>query len=240
MSSVIGVIPSRYASVRLPGKPLADIAGRPMVQWVYEKAHKALAKVVVATDDQRVFLAVKSFGGAVMMTPSTLRSGTERMAYVAKKIRADYYVNIQGDEPLVHPQTIRSAAQMAIKKKAIATPVTSLDPEDFHNPNVVKVTVGKDGRALYFSRASIPYPRDGRSYEKPLKHLGVYAYPKKDLLKFVSLKPTLLEQTEMLEQLRAIYYGIPIYVVKTPHDSVGVDTPADLRAVAAHLQGAVK
>jgi len=234
---VIGVIPSRYASTRLPGKPLANILGRPMVEWVYEKARKALPMVVVATDDKRVFSAVRAFGGHVMMTPASLRSGTERMAHVAKKMRADYYVNIQGDEPLVHPQTIRATAELAQRKKAIATPVTDLRPEDFHNPNVVKVAVGADGRALYFSRAPIPFPRDGRSAEKPLKHLGVYAYPKKDLLKFVSLKPTKLEQTEMLEQLRALYYGLSIYVAKTRYDSVGVDTPADLQAVTDHLRG---
>ena len=236
MSSVLGVIPARYASTRLPGKPLADILGRPMVQWVYEKARKALGRVIVATDDKRVFAAVRRFGGDVMMTPASLASGTERMAYVARKIRADYYVNIQGDEPLVHPDTIRKTAAMALKKKAIATPVTELDIKDFHNPNVVKLAVGEVGLALYFSRAPIPFPRDGKAAERPVKHLGVYAYPRKDLLKFVSMKPTLLERTEMLEQLRALYYGLSIFVVKTRYDSVGVDTPADLKAVATKLR----
>ncbi len=241
MKSVVGVIPARYASTRLPGKPLANILGRPMIQWVYEKAAKALPRVVVATDDRRVLEAVKNFGGEAVMTPASLASGTERMAYVARKMRGDYFVNVQGDEPLVNPKTIRDAAAMAIKKKAIATPVTDLAPEDFQNPNVVKVAIGNGGRAIYFSRASIPFPRDGASPEKPLKHLGVYAYPKKDLLRFVSMKPTKLEKTEMLEQLRALYYGLPIYVVKTAYDSVGVDTPADLRAVEARLkQGAAQ
>lgn len=236
MDSVLGVIPSRYASTRLPGKPLAKILGRPMIQWVYEKAARALPRVVVATDDKRIFSAVKRFGGQAMMTPASLASGTERMAYVARKMRADYYLNVQGDEPLVNPRTIRDTAALAMKKKAIATPVTRLEKKDFGNPNVVKVAVGEDGRALYFSRASIPFPRDGNGPEEPLKHLGVYAYPRRQLLKFVSLKPTRLERTEMLEQLRALYYGFPIYVVKTAYDSVGVDTPADLKAVTEKLK----
>lgn len=237
MTSILGVIPARYASVRFPGKPLALILGKPMVQWVYEQAARCLPRVVVATDDRRIFSAVKNFGGQAVMTPPSLNSGTERMAHVAKSIKAAYYVNIQGDEPMIQPDTIRKTVAMAIKRKAIATPATDLSPKDFHNPNAVKVVVGQDGRAIYFSRSLIPFARDQKSKIKPLKHMGLYVYPRKDLLRFVSFKPTILERTEMLEQLRALYYGMPIYVVETRFDSVGVDTPADLKAVQAKMKG---
>ncbi len=238
MSSVLGVIPARYASTRLPGKPLASILGRPMVRWVYEAAAKSLDRVVVATDDQRIARVVSSFGGTAMMTPASCASGTERMAYVAKKMNADFYVNIQGDEPMMKPDTVKRTVLAAIKRKAIATPVTDLQPKDFENPNAVKVVVGEDERAIYFSRSLIPYPRVPSAANKPVKHIGLYVYPRASLFKFVSLKPTVLERTEMLEQLRAIYYGLPIYVAKTRFDSVGVDTPADLKAVSAQLKGA--
>lgn len=232
---VLGVIPARYASVRLPGKPLAMILGKPMIRWVWESARRALGRVVVATDDRRVADAVRSFGGEAIMTPASLPSGTDRMAYVARKISAAYYVNVQGDEPLMHPQTIRDAVKLAVKTKAIATPAMKLT-EGHHNPNVVKVVTDKNGRALYFSRSLVPFPRDGRSFLPTLKHLGLYVYPRALLRKFVSLKPTPLERTEKLEQLRALVHGLPIYVSLTPHDSVGVDTPPDLRAVEKRLR----
>lgn len=235
-NSVLGVIPARYASTRLPGKPLANILGRPMVQWVYEAAAKALPRVIVATDDQRIVRAVKEFGGEAMMTPRRCSSGTERMAFVARKIKAAYYANIQGDEPMLQASTIRDTVKMAVRKKAIATPATDLKKEDETNPHTVKVAVGEAGRALYFSRSLVPFPRDGHFYTKPLKHLGLYVYPKKDLMHFVSLHPTGLERTEMLEQLRALYYGLPIYVSWTRYDSVGVDTPSDLKTVSAFLK----
>lgn len=235
-NSVVGVIPSRYASTRFPGKPLAQILGRPMVQWVYEAAAKAIKYVVVATDDERIVRAVKKFGGHVIMTPRSCSTGTERMAYVARKIRAAYYVNIQGDEPMMHPSTIRDTVKLAIEKKSIATPVTNLRKEDESNPNAVKVAIGKEGRALYFSRSLVPFPRDGRFYAEPYKHLGLYVYPKKDLMNFVSLRPTDLERTEMLEQLRALYHGLPIYVSWTRHDSIGVDTRKDIKLVSAKLK----
>ncbi|MCG3203493.1 MAG: 3-deoxy-manno-octulosonate cytidylyltransferase [Elusimicrobia bacterium] len=229
--SVLGVIPARYASTRFPGKPLAMIHGKPMIAWVYERARRALPQVVVATDDQRIKTAVENFGGRAIMTPRSLQSGTERMAYVARKMKVSYYVNVQGDEPLIRAGTIRAAVALSMKRKAIATPVTDLAFQDFNNENVVKVAVGHHGRALYFSRAPIPYPRNQMAGITPLKHVGLYVYPRKDLLRFVSLPSTPLEKTEMLEQLRALYYGIPIFVVKTKFDSMGVDTPADLRKV---------
>jgi 3-deoxy-manno-octulosonate cytidylyltransferase (CMP-KDO synthetase) len=207
-----------------------------MIQWVWESASKALDRVVVVTDDRRVADAVRGFGGEAMMTPARLPSGTDRMAYVARRIAADYYVNVQGDEPLMHPGTIRDAVRLAVKTRAIATPAMPLTA-DFENPNVVKVVTDKDGRALYFSRAPIPFPRDRSDAPlKPLKHLGLYVYPKTLLRRFVSLRPTALERTEKLEQLRALVNGLPIFVSLTPHDSIGVDTAPDVRAVEKRLR----
>ncbi len=232
---VLGVIPARFASVRLPGKPLALILGKPMIQWVWESASKALPRVIVATDDVRVATVVSRFGGEVMLTPAELPSGTDRMAYVARRVAADYYVNVQGDEPLMHPSTMRDAVKLAVAKKAISTPAMKLTT-DFDNPNVVKVVKDLNGRALYFSRSLIPFPRDGESFMPVMKHLGLYVYPKAQLLKFVSLKPTALETTERLEQLRALYHGLPIYVSETSHDSIGVDTRPDVAAVERRLR----
>lgn len=234
--NVLGVIPARFGSVRLPGKPLAMLLGKPMVQWVYEAASSILPNVVVATDHKRVADIVKSFGGRVMMTPTSCASGTDRMACVARKIKAAYYVNIQGDEPLMNRDAIRRAVDIAIKKKAISTAMTSLEDADRDNPNAVKVVLGKEGRAIYFSRSLIPFPRDGETGMKSYKHLGLYVYPRKDLFAFVSLKPTELENTEKLEQLRALYYGMPIYAVYTKFDSIGVDTKNDLKAVEKRLK----
>jgi 3-deoxy-manno-octulosonate cytidylyltransferase (CMP-KDO synthetase) len=236
MKKVLGVIPARFGSTRLPGKPLALIHGKPMIQWVYDAAYRALGDVVVATDDKRVMDTVAAFGGLAMMTPRSCNSGTERMAAVARKRAADIYVNIQGDEPMMSPKTIKETVKLSLAKRAIATPAIKLDPADANNPNAVKVVLGDGDRAVYFSRSLIPFPRDGAFKVTPLKHLGLYAYPRKELLKFVSLKPTALEQTEMLEQLRALYHGLPIFVARTAFDSVGVDTPADLAAVTQRLR----
>jgi len=235
MKRVLGVIPSRYAAMRLPGKPLIKILGKPMIQWVWESASKALDRVVVATDDKRIFDTVTGFGGEAIMTPASLPSGTDRMAYVARRLKADYYVNVQGDEPLMHPQTIRDAVKLAMAKKGIATSAMPLN-DDFNNPHVVKVVTAADGSAIYFSRSLIPFPRDGESKMPVLKHLGLYVYPKAQLLKFVSLKPTKLETTERLEQLRALYHGMPIFVSVTKHDSIGVDTRPDVAAVERKLR----
>ncbi len=227
---VLGVIPARYASSRLPGKPLATVLGRPLVEWVHSAARRALDRVVVATDDDRIVRVVHGFGGKAVMTPRTCRSGTDRMAFVARKIKARYYVNIQGDEPMMNAGTIRAAVRLAKENKGIATAATNLKPEDRQNPNAVKVVVGENARALYFSRSMVPHSGRG------LKHLGLYVYPRAMLLKFVRLRPTALEQTEKLEQLRALYYGLPIYVAFSQHDSVGVDTPNDLKRVRKRME----
>lgn len=235
--SVIGVIPARYASTRLPGKPLATILGKPMVEWVYRSAKKALSRVIVATDDRRVAEAVRRFGGEAMLTPASCLSGTDRVACVARKIRASYYVNVQGDEPLMHPDTIRAAVKLAVKNKAIATASTRLLAKDRANPSAVKVVTDYSRKALYFSRATIPARAHGVSrWPKSEKHLGLYVYPKALLLRFVKHRPTALEKTEKLEQLRALFYGLPIYVAMTPHDSTGVDTPADLRSIVRTMR----
>lgn len=233
---VWGVIPSRYASTRLPAKPLAMIHGKPMVQRVYEAASRALEHVVVATDDTRIVNAVKRFGGKVILTPKNINSGTERMEWVSRKLPAQYYVNIQGDEPMIHPHTIRSALKLAVQNKAIATSATPLKKADMLNPSAVKVIVGARRQAIYFSRAPIPYVAHG--VDRPLralKHLGLYVYPKDQLRQFVKWAPPALEQTEKLEQLRALYYGASIYVAFTTHDSIGVDTLADLKKVSRLL-----
>lgn len=235
--SVLGVIPSRFASTRLPGKPLVLIHGKPMVQWVYESAKKVLSNVVVATDDRRVFDAVKSFGGEVLMTPASCASGTDRMAAVARKIHATYYVNIQGDEPMMNPQTIFETVSLAIQKKSVATAAITFPPKESNNPSAVKVILGENKQAIYFSRAMIPYQAHGVTKPlMPLKHLGLYVYPKKSLFQFVKWAPSELEKTEKLEQLRALHHGMPIYVTHTRFDSIGVDTPADLKKVSALLK----
>lgn len=230
--SVLGVIPARYHSSRFPGKPLALLKNRPMIQWVYAAAKRALPRVVVATDDARIVRAVRGFGGKAVLTPRSCKSGTDRMHAVSRKIKARFYVNIQGDEPLLSSETIRRALAVARKKKAIGTAAVRLDPRKKEDPNVVKVVVGEDGRALYFSRSGIPCRAHGSKGKAAVfKHLGIYVYPRRDLARFVRLPQPYLEKTEKLEQLRALFYGMPIYVAQTPHDSIGVDTPKDVRRV---------
>jgi 3-deoxy-manno-octulosonate cytidylyltransferase (CMP-KDO synthetase) len=233
---VLGVIPARYGSVRLPGKPLALLDGKPMVQWVYEAAARAISQVIVATDDKRIVDVVEKFGGRAMMTPVSCSSGTDRMAFVARKLKADFYVNIQGDEPLMRAEAIKKTVELAIRKKSVASVATDLKEEDYHVPHVVKVVCDKDSRALYFSRSLLPFPRENVFFSKPMKHLGLYVYPRKALFQFVSLKPSPLEQTEKLEQLRALYNGMPIYMAHTKFDSIGVDTKSDLKAAEKHLK----
>jgi 3-deoxy-manno-octulosonate cytidylyltransferase (CMP-KDO synthetase) len=235
--SVLGVIPSRYASTRLPGKPLASILGKPMVQWVYEAVKKALPNVVVATDDMRVVAAVEKFGGRALLTPKSCKSGTDRMAYVAKKIKADFYVNIQGDEPMIHPSTIRDTVRLSVKRNDVATAATTLRPEDRNNPSAVKVILGAHQQGIYFSRTMIPYTAHGVTTSMaPLKHLGLYVYPRAHLQQFVKWPASPLEKTEKLEQLRALYNGMPIFVAHTRFDSIGVDTPTDLKNVTKILK----
>lgn len=231
----VGVIPARYASSRFPGKPLAGLRGRPLVQHVYERARrsKTLARVVVATDDLRIRDAVVAFGGEVQLTGLHHPSGTDRVAEVAASLSCEVVVNIQGDEPLIEPLMIDEAVSPLFVESDLimGTVCRRLEKEEeWQSPHVVKVVRDRRGFALYFSRSPVPYARvQGRhSY---YKHIGLYVYRRDFLLKLASLAPTPLEETEHLEQLRALEYGYPIKVVETKYDSIGVDTPEDLERI---------
>jgi 3-deoxy-manno-octulosonate cytidylyltransferase (CMP-KDO synthetase) len=237
--SVIAVIPARYGSSRLPGKALAEINGIPMVVRVWRQARKArsLARVVVATDDERIARPVREAGGEAEMTSATHQSGTDRIAEVARRIHADIYLNVQGDLPFIAPEDLEALiapmrSDATIAMATLATPIA--DAEEWQNPNVVKVVCDERGDALYFSRSQIPFPRDGGLPDGALRHIGVYAYRRDFLLKFASLQPGVLEQIEKLEQLRALECGYRIRVVRSVAPSLEVDTPDDLaRANAA-------
>lgn len=252
--SVVAIIPARYGSTRLPGKPLADIGGKPMIQHVYESTSKApgLERVLVATDDRRIEQTVKSFGGEVVMTSSRHTSGTDRLAEVARKIKADWLVNVQGDLPFVHAETIARAVgpmrrNPAVPMGTVCTPI--YDAEEWRNPNIVKVLTDRAGFALYFSRAPIPYVRQGTlqpfGTQKRVRagrrlwgyrHLGLYVYKRDFLLRFARLRPTALERVESLEQLRALENGYRIYVAEVDERSIEVDTPADLKKAARYVK----
>ena len=239
--SVLVVIPARYGSVRFPGKPLAMLQGKPVIQHVYEQAAKTTraSAVVVATDDARIREAVERFGGTVVMTSPTLQSGTERAAEVARARSEEVVINVQGDEPLVQPDMVDALAEFLERHRAapMASLMTKLArAEDAANPNVVKVVVDRDGFALYFSRAPIPYDRS-QTAPQQWKHLGIYGYQRHFLLQFPSLPPTPLAQCESLEQLRALEHGYRIKLLETIHDTIGVDTPEDLRRVETLLAG---
>ena len=243
---VAAIIPARYASTRLPGKPLADIAGKPMVWRVYERAKMArlVDEVWVATDDQRVYDTVYGLGGNVIMTSPDHPSGTDRLAEAAGKIQADIYVNVQGDEPLIPPELIDAAvepllAEPSLNMATAARETTS--PDEIADPSVVKVVLDERGYALYFSRAPIPFHRDiwaGGSIIDGicLKHIGLYVYRRDFLLEYAKIPPTTLELTEKLEQLRALGHGERIKVVITKLESIGVDTPEDLDRVIRLIQ----
>lgn len=240
----LGVIPARYDSSRFPGKPLADILGKPMVQHVWERAcaSDCLDDVVVATDDERIREAVRQFGGRVVMTGASHRSGTDRVAEAASACAADVVVNIQGDEPMVDPGMISEVVQ-PFRDGAGADMVT-LKKEVFHDsefadPGVVKVVSDPAGWALYFSRSLIPYPRARTRQFHVYEHVGLYAYTRDCLLRLAALPPSNLEEIEGLEQLRALENGIRIFVVQTScrTAAVSVDTPADLERVREILGG---
>lgn len=240
---VTAVIPARYASTRFPGKPLADLCGKPMIQWVCEGAARCslVDQVIVATDDLRIAETVAAFGGTVVMTRADHPTGTDRLAEVAAGLASDLIVNVQGDEPLIDPLMIEAAvrpllADATIPMGTLKTPLTSL--EEFHNPNVVKVVTDRQGFALYFSRAPIPHPRDfatqlpSRWRElATAKHVGLYVYRREFLLAFQQLPSTPLEEQEKLEQLRALEHGFRIFVAETALGVQGVDTPEDLERV---------
>jgi len=240
----VGVIPARYSSTRFPGKPLALINNKPMIQWVYERSSQAktLDNVIIATDDQRIVDAVKSFGGKVRMTSPEHQSGTDRIAEVAKDIEADLIVNIQGDEPLIEPSVIDDAVRPLMDNPSLEMGTLAcklpgdIDPAD---SNVVKVIFDDSGRALYFSRSPIPFYRDADTSDHLYwQHVGLYVYRKEMLLKFTSWAPTSLEQAESLEQLRALEHGIVIHVETTEFHSTAVDTEEDLRTILQTLEAA--
>ncbi len=252
---VIGIIPARYTATRLPGKVLADIAGKPMIQHVYERATQAetLHKVIVATDDERIMQAVAGFGGEAVMTSTEHQSGTDRAAEVAQGLSCELVVNIQGDEPLIEPAAIDAAVQpfmsdSSLRMSTLATPIET--PAEHQEPSVVKVVVGPNGFAMYFSRAPIPFFRldtdtawpDNKPRQHPqsglwpLKHIGLYVYTRPTLLWLASLPQTPLERTEKLEQLRALENGCPIKVVQVDYSPIGVDTPDDLQRVRAIME----
>jgi len=251
----LAVLPSRFQASRFPGKPLAPIAGRPMIQWAWEAANAAqgVDAVVVATDDARIKAAVEGFGGRVAMTDPALPSGTDRVAAAVAAVGQGYdlILNLQGDEPAMHPGTI--AAVVALMRGRPELPMgTAACPfssaEELFNPNAVKVVTDDAGRALYFSRSPIPYLRNSQVFQADFRpwlnpgqlalfqrHLGLYAYRPEALLRFTALPPHPLEQFEMLEQLRALAAGMAMGVARTPHLSLGVDVPADIPAVEAML-----
>jgi 3-deoxy-manno-octulosonate cytidylyltransferase (CMP-KDO synthetase) len=234
----IAVIPARLASTRLPRKMLREIAGKPLVGVVYEAVRSSplLAEVRIATDSEEIMAVCRKHGWNAQMTSSTHRSGTERVHEVSGREPAEVYINVQGDEPLTHPEHIASLLQVMENPAAqVGTLMTPAAAVDIANPNAVKVVTDLSGRALYFSRATIPFDRDG-ARPAYFKHLGLYAYRKTALDRFVKLPESTLERSERLEQLRFLENGIAIYVGETPHDSVGVDTEEDLQRVIAILQ----
>lgn len=244
---ILGIIPARFASSRFPGKPLADIGGKSMIQRVYEQALKAksLSKVVVATDDPRILDHVISFGGDACMTSESHPSGTDRCFEALKKEggvnKYDYVINIQGDEPFIDPEVIEQLSKLLDFKTEIATAVKKIaDYESLFNPNVVKTVLSMRKQCLYFSRQTVPYVR-GHEPETWLehadfyKHIGIYAY-RSDVLEQISHIPTsILEDTEKLEQLRWLGFGYKIYATITDHESIGVDTPEDLEKLNKSL-----
>ena len=235
---VLCVIPARYASTRLPGKPLALIAGKPMIQHVYERACHAVLpqEVVVATDSKIVADAVKEFGGKVMMTSPDHPSGTDRLAEVALSYPdIDVIVNVQGDEPMIPPEVIDRLAQAFADDNDLnmATLKTLMGEEDYNNPNAVKVVTDQNGYALYFSRSLLPYPRNRKVDFKVYKHVGIYAYRRSFLLSYAAYEPTPLEQIEGLEQLRVLENGQRIKVLESKFQGIGIDTQEDLDAINA-------
>jgi 3-deoxy-manno-octulosonate cytidylyltransferase (CMP-KDO synthetase) len=232
----LGVIPARFASSRFPGKALALVAGKPMLEHVWERATKSryLSDVVVATDDERIAAVVRKFGGRVRMTSAQHATGTDRLAEVASAEEAALYVNIQGDEPLIDPDAIDAAVLSVLGDESVAMGTLKrqiVNPSDIGDPNVVKVVTNLLGDAIYFSRYPIPYEREGPSRTQHYKHVGLYVYRREFLLSYPDLSVGPLEQAERLEQLRALENGYRIRVEKTEYESLGVDTPEDLERV---------
>ncbi len=241
--TVLIVIPARYAAVRFPGKPLAEIMGKPMIQHVFERARKAqrATRVLVATEDERIKAAVEKAGGEAVLTRADHRTGTDRVAEVAAHITADLYINVQGDEPLVDPGTIDAvaAAMLGDESVQLCTPCSAItQKKDIMDPNVVKVVLDFDGNGLYFSRAPIPWVRDTGTTvaARHWKHIGIYGYRRDTLLEFPTLPPGELERIEQLEQLRWLENGFHMQVVETEYDPVSVDVPSDVERVEKILR----
>jgi 3-deoxy-manno-octulosonate cytidylyltransferase (CMP-KDO synthetase) len=234
--AIVAIIPARFGSTRLPGKPLSDIHGKPMIQHVYERARRArrVDRVLVATDDVRIADAVRGFGGEAVMTSADHVSGTDRLAEAARAVDAEIVVNVQGDEPMLEPSAIDAAVEALLADPGLPMATLSVpveDADELASPDVVKVVVDGAGDALYFSRSPIPHARRP-SRERPRKHVGLYVYRRDALHRFASLPPSPLEETEGLEQLRALHHGMKIRVVALQGDSgVAVDTPEDLERV---------
>ncbi len=233
---IIAVIPARYAASRFPGKPLALISGVPMIQHVWNRCTEAgvFDAVIIATDDARIADTAQKFGATVELTSATHVSGTDRVAEVAGRRKGDVFVNVQGDEPAIHPEVLRALAHaFADPTVAMATLVRPLDENERSNPNVVKVVRDEQGFALYFSRADLPFARGDVAHR--WAHLGIYGYRRDTLLRLASLAPTALEKAESLEQLRALGHGIRILCVPTTHRGQAVDSPADVPLAEAAL-----
>ena len=234
---VIAVIPARLASTRLPRKMLREIQGRPLVVWAYEAVRSAplLESVTIATDSEEIFQVCRTYSCIARMTSTAHRSGTERVHEISQSLDAEVYINVQGDEPMIRAEHISTLVTLMMDSNvAVGTLKTPATAADALNPNVVKVVEDSNGRALYFSRAPIPFDQDG-SQPRYFKHLGIYAYRKAALDRFMSLPESSLERAERLEQLRFLENGIPIHVAETPYDSVGVDTEEDFTRVQAIL-----
>jgi 3-deoxy-manno-octulosonate cytidylyltransferase (CMP-KDO synthetase) len=236
----LGVIPARWGATRFPGKPLALLSGRPLVYHVWRRASetRTLKRVVVATDDPRIVKAVEGFGGEAVITPE-LPSGTDRVAWIARKTRHRVVVNIQADEPALSPHLIDRAVRMVLAKNGppIATAATTaISERDFRKPDVVKVVLDSRNRALYFSRSPIPFGTDGSEGVAPLCHIGLYVFRRSALLRYSRIGPTVLERQERLEQLRALEHGMSIGVVVTDDPAVSINRPTDVRTAVKILR----
>ena len=237
--NAVAVIPARIASTRLPRKPLRHILGKPMLQRVYEAAHacRGLSDVIVATDSDEIFSLCREHGWKAQMTSEQCRSGTDRVREVALAVSADLYVNVQGDEPMARPEHLDALLSVMKPGVEVGTVFTPCPADDVSNPNAVKIVTALDGRALYFSRAAIPFDRDGRRDLRYFKHLGFYAYTPRALEQFCQWPESELERAERLEQLRFLDHGVNIYAAETPFDTIGVDTEDDLLRVEQLLRG---
>jgi 3-deoxy-manno-octulosonate cytidylyltransferase (CMP-KDO synthetase) len=249
---IIGIIPARFASTRLMGKPLADIGGKPMIQHTYQSAKKSklIDKVVIAVDDERLYKVAKEFGAEVYMTPQNVATGSDRIAIITEKLQdASIIVNIQGDEPFIKGKMIDEAIEPLLfdKKVSVVTLAKRINSvEEMKSPSVVKVVFDYNNFAMYFSRSPIPFARDARTNLQRIenaemyKHIGLYVYRREALLKFTASKPTDLEQVEKLEQLRFLEYGLKMKIVVTEIDSLSVDTPIDLELARKYYEKVVK